>query len=189
MIEQITDHEQRADNRFITQYKESDIKKVTKIYSKQIQELEDVFFQLLNERSLTGSIGVQLDNFGTIVDQARLSLPDSTYRALITVKIAEINSQATIEDLIQIFSIFMNADEIIFGDIYPSSFQLTAVNPSPIADLSLLSQAITRAKSPGVGFQLVSTPLGYMGFVGDTDGLGFGTATDPLVGGFLSELI
>ena len=138
---------------------------------------------------MSTSIGTQLDNFGTIVDQDRLGLDDSTYRALITVKIAEINSQGTAEDLIQIFSIFMNADEIIFGDSFPAAFTLIAVNPSPIADISLVSQAITKAKSPGVGFSLISTPSGYMGFVGDTDGLGLGSLTDSLVGGFLSELL
>lgn len=190
MIQQITDHVQQADKRFVEQYKQSDIKKVTKIYAEMIQDLENVFWDLKQKRlALSSAQGKQLDNFGTIIDQAREGLVDSLYRTLITIKIAQINSDATPEDVIGIFSLFMNADEIIYYESYPASFNLIAVNPNPIGDTSLLSEAIRQAKAPGVGYSLISTPEEYVGFVGDNDALGLGTLTDGSVGGHLSELV
>lgn len=189
MITEITTHESDALNRLITQYSDSsNLQEIIKIYTAQIQELETVFFELLNERCLKDSVGQQLDNFGTILDQLRLGYNDETYRGLIYNKITQLNSEGTIEDLLSIFNILMSADTINLSEPSVAHINMYAINSSPLIPLSDIVVAINNTKPTGVSVDLINVQTDYFGFQDDPQALGFSSLTDTTQGGYLNDL-
>ena len=189
MITEITTHESDALTRLITQYSDSlNLKEIIKIYTAQIQELETVFFELLNERSLKDSVGQQLDNFSTILDQLRLGYNDEIYRGLIYNKITQLNSEGTIEDLLSIFNILMSADTINLSEPSVAHINMYAINSSPLIPLSDIVVAISNTKPTGVSVNLINVQTDYFGFQNDPQALGFSSLTDTSQGGYLNDL-
>lgn len=178
IISQITNHDDQAKNRVITQYKDSvNLNKIISVYTQQIQEFEDAAFALINERTLDGSIGFQLDQMGTILDEIRNGLDDDDYRIVLKAKIAENVSEGTPEDLIGIFKVLLNPEEVHYNEIYPAGFELTAIgDQDPVSSIERVKQAINRAKPAGV--ELVSvkqvTRFPEFSFLDDPDPTGGG---------------
>lgn len=190
-INYINDHINQALRRLITQYKESpNIISLLNVFVQQIQDLEDTFFQLLQERSLFSAVGVQLDKLGTTLDQGRMGLSDDDYRVLLLIKISEINSEGTPEDLISIFKNIMRAQSVMYGEIYPAGFFMTAIDADPFS--IDIAAAIMGAKPAGVElYYLAQVVSPSFSFFDDPDplGAGFGDTGDPDVGGWFSTLI
>lgn len=69
-----------AENLLASQYKNStNLKGHLKIPIKQYANLQDVFFQLLNERDIDSAVGKQLDICGAIVGQPRAIVASNTF--------------------------------------------------------------------------------------------------------------
>lgn len=71
-------------------------------FSDQIQETEDAWFQLFEERSIDNGVGQQLDDIGVIVAQPRNGEADVDYRRFLKARIATNNSDGLINDLIRV---------------------------------------------------------------------------------------
>lgn len=152
-ITRITEHTHQALKRLVTQYREKpNFEAIVSTFSYQIQELEDAFFQLLESRSIDTSIGLQLDNLGSIVDEKREGLSDNDYRLKLIAKIAVNTSQGTPEDLINIFKIFMQADRVAFFEYFPATIQLVAQDAQPISSIQRIKDALNRTKPAGIAF-------------------------------------
>jgi len=180
-VDKITNHEDLALDRLITQYKnKTNIEGVIKSFSTQIQELENVLFQVLDDTWVSTSTGQQLDNLGVLLNQSRGSLDDDDYRALLLITISKYNSETTIEDIISIFNVLTNSDSISLGEIFPAEISLNSLNPDPlVTDASFITNAILQAKAAGIKISSISYSLtGYFGFDGDTNACGFGNTTD-----------
>lgn len=189
MITEITTHENDAIDRLITQYSDStNLQQLIKVYTTQIQEIETVFFDLLNSRTINNSSGQQLDNIGTLIDQDRLGYDDTTYLGLIYNKISQINSEGTIENLISIFNILMNADKISLSEPSTAHVNLYAINSSPLISNNDINIAISNSKPTGVSVDLINVQSDYFGFQNDSEALGFSSLTDATQGGYLSDL-
>lgn len=189
MITEITTHENDALNRLITQYSDStNLQELIKVYTSQIQELETVFFDLLNNRTINNSSGQQLDNVGTLIDQDRLGYDDTTYLGLIYNKISQINSEGTIEELLSIFNILMNADKINLSEPSVAHINIYAINSSPLISNDDIIIAINNSKPTGISVDLINVQTDYFGFQNDSQALGFSSLSDATQGGYLSDL-
>lgn len=189
MITEITTHENDALNRLITQYSDStNLQELIKVYTSQIQELETVFFDLLNNRTINNSSGQQLDNVGTLIDQDRLGYDDTTYLGLIYNKISQINSEGTIENLLSIFNILMNADKINLSEPSVAHINMHAINSSPLISNDDIIIAINNSKPTGISVDLINVQTDYFGFQNDSQALGFSSLSDATQGGYLSDL-
>ena len=183
-LEQINDHIIQAENHLISQYKnKTNIDNVIVIFGQQIQELEDMFFDLLLERYLATAIGEQLDMLGDLLNQDRLGLSDDNYRVLLYNKIAEYNSEGAIEDIISIFKIVSGSERVELSELGIAAFALTGFNANPITDTSLIVNSVENAKAAGVKVDhiILTTDIPF-GFEETSDALGFGD-------GEFSELI
>jgi hypothetical protein len=101
-ITQITNHSAQALARLKEQFKDKP-KYIDLIlsFTNQIQPLEDALWQLLTERAVDTAIGVQLDNLGTIVGEARNGDTDDDYRPRIRARIWVNRASGLTEELIQ----------------------------------------------------------------------------------------
>lgn len=99
--------------RLLSQWEDSPhIQNLVKSYLEQLQELEDVFQQLNNERSVFTAIGTQLDNIGLIVGEARNNRLDGPYRIAILNRIAVNNSDGTPDNIIKIMQALTQVSDV-----------------------------------------------------------------------------
>ncbi|KKL98555.1 hypothetical protein LCGC14_1823240, partial [marine sediment metagenome] len=135
-VEKITDHLERSLKRLISQYKDSpNIESILRVYGPEIQQLENMFSDIFTKTIFLQSEGEQLDRIGLILNQPRQGLSDLDYKTVLIGKIAEYNSEGTPEDLINIYSILTDAQQIQYEEIYPANFRLHATNANPIGTL------------------------------------------------------
>jgi hypothetical protein len=84
----ITDHGTRAADNELGQFDDSPrMQAAAKIQGDEIQQAEDILYEIMTEITLATAVGVQLDMYGAIVGWPRLGLDDDDYRSLITVAI------------------------------------------------------------------------------------------------------
>jgi len=124
-ILKIIDHTVRALNRSTSPFRgkprhEAFISAVVK----QIQELEDALHDMIDARALANAVGKQLDNIGTLVDQARQGYDDDFYRILLYVKIGQNTSQGGGEKLISIYKLLTGASVVHYQDLGGGSVSL-----------------------------------------------------------------
>lgn len=78
--------------------------------SRQVQDLEDVFFQIVAIVDLNTVTGIQLDTIGIILDQPRNGQNDDTYRLFLKAKILVCTSRGTADDILAI--LFLLVDDV-----------------------------------------------------------------------------
>lgn len=103
----ITDHETRAKNRIITQFRDKEnIEGLISVFAKRIQGLEDSLDGFYGGRlNIANAAGRQLDNIGRLIGQSRLGYSDSFYRVLLFSRIGINTSRGIIPDIINIAGI------------------------------------------------------------------------------------
>ncbi len=127
MVDQITDHGDRAKSLLPEQFKsKTNLDKLLDILAVHIQENETVLFDLLTNRSLTTAIGAQLDGLGQILGEERLGRNDADYRAALNVRITINLSSGTPDTMIDVFAALTNASLVTFNEIFPATVHLIA---------------------------------------------------------------
>lgn len=191
--ELISDHEDINIGRITERFKQTDVEKFTVILSKQVQELEQTFYDLLTKRGLDTAEGEQLDKIGEILNTPRAGFNDENYVIRLKAAIIRYNSKGRPEDIISAFSLLTQAEQVIYGEVYPAKIRLTAVNSiNPVGTKDEIRNAMEGAKAAGVGVDIIiSTNDTPFVFFGDTyaGGEGFGTVSDANIGGNFAELI
>jgi hypothetical protein len=156
LITQNTDHE-GAVRRFIEQFKNKpDLEALTRIYLRQLQDVEDALFEIILERDLDNAVGVQLNTIGDIVQQPRTTPDDDRFRTAIRARIAINLSDATAEDLIKVANLLLQE----YGESYelrdepPAQVRLTIHDPLQSSDADLFHTLLDEADAGGVRFVL-----------------------------------
>lgn len=111
-------------DRLITKFKDKPIVVgLLKSYLDEFNTLEDLFFQLLEDRGIYTAEGQQLDILGALFNVPRLGLADSTYRSAILLKISQKDDDGTTEVFMDRLRIASNSDVVDFwehesGDVH-----------------------------------------------------------------------
>lgn len=84
------------------------VKGLLEAYTRECNKLEELFFQLLNERGIYVAVGQQLDVIGALFGEERDGKGDDEYRAAILGRVTRLNADGTTEN-------FMNAMRIVGG--------------------------------------------------------------------------
>ncbi len=91
-------------------------------YLEQVQETQETYEQMLDERSVYTAIGVQLDTVGALVGESRQYRTDEVYRAAILTRIVINNCDGTIPSIIQIIKLlYPEATSVKFWEHFPAS--------------------------------------------------------------------
>lgn len=188
----ITDHVQAAKDRLRQMFKgQPGIEGLLDLVDAEIQELENIFFDLMEKRSLYVAEGSVLDGWGVILNTNRNGLLDEDYRLVLLGNVAVNVSRGTPEDLINVFKLFTRPDYVSLLEVYPANLQLLTVGGSPIGSIADIKSAVRRAAPAGVSIDLFTSSEGNpFVFDGDPDpnGLGFGSTDDETLGGFLISI-
>lgn len=82
-------------------------------YSRRVQELEGVFFDILDSRILDNATGDQLDKLGDLVGEERLGRDDDQYKPAIRIRIRVNKSQGRSKDILDVAVLCANPAERI----------------------------------------------------------------------------
>ena len=156
--DRITDHVEAATARLIAQFRSPKpvLHGMIRSYVEQLQELEDVLWDVINHRLLdpapgetVGAEGVQLDVLGKIVGQPRLGLSDVAYRSAIRLKVRVNRSRGSSEDLIEILRLAMPAPKVFtYREEWVHSFYTVVEDISVELAFTLLT-SLDKARAAG----------------------------------------
>lgn len=201
LVQKIDNHVAQALARLLQQYKgRPRIAGMYTAFVDQIQDLEDAIYALDAGRQLwngtsSPAIGEQLDQIGTIVGISRNGLSDAEYLLFIFGKISENFSDTTIATILTVVGYLFQAEEVLLQEIYPAGVAIQVLGTTIPSSLFKIAESLVQA-SLGAGIQLVfmaTSPtvnafrFNGPGVNGATNG--FGSLTDPTVGGVFVELI
>lgn len=127
-------------------------------YLKQIQQIENAYYDVLIARLLENAIGVYLDILGRIVGEPRAGKSDARFRLAITIKARVNRSHGRVLDILEILD--LATDVWAYREVYPAKFRIDVGE----MDGRELARWIRKAKAGGVGFELVYRPRGSVGF-------------------------
>lgn len=194
MIIKITDHVQQALNRLLFQYKESTNFRdfVTTVMGEQIQDIEDIGFELFGRLDIDNQEGEQLDGIGEIVGQPREGLTDDEYRVFLKARIAVNVSEGDAERLINTWKLLMDANTVELIENFPAEVSFytdTSIGNPNLEALAFELIQLVAAGGVRVGFAAVY-PDNAFGFADSgINTSGFGDDTDGNIGGEFSSII
>lgn len=126
MTTQITNYEELMLDMLLSQFDEKFvIEELTKIFARQVQEAEDMWFGIIVGIRLEDAVGEQLDRIGNdIVGQPRLGLNDVDYLAAIQLQIQINISSGQNEILLSTLVAATGASSVILEEISPATVQM-----------------------------------------------------------------
>lgn len=123
-------------------------------YLKETQEIQSVYEQMLDFRSITTAVGKQLDMVGNVVGERRGNRGDDAYRLAILIRIAINTNDGTLPSIQTIVRAYTGADNIQIFEHYPASIYMYIDGGSPDSSLVDVVKSILPS---GVS-------LGYIGY-------------------------
>lgn len=129
-FEQKLTHIEEALENLAEQFKDKpNIAALISAYVAQVQDLENILFQIRNQTTLATAIGIQLDRLGTIVGEERQGRGDSAYRLAIIARGYLNFISGTPEELIHLTLLLTGPNHITFIESFPAHFDLYIDDP------------------------------------------------------------
>lgn len=184
---------QEALDRLISRYQGTNVEDILRATAADFQDFENAAAGVRNDCWLDTAAGIQLDLYGAILNVSRGGFSDDDYRIRIKARIIRYQSSGTIEEIIQAVQLLTQARSVQIIERYPAKIDITAMGVGTVlGSASEIATTIKNAKMGGVGVEnfIVSKDPPFV-FFEDPDplGEGFGDETDPLLGGYLSEIM
>lgn len=150
-VDIITNHDEQAQARKLEQWKNKpNLQSMLEIYTKQIQELEDVIHSLFTNRTVDGAFGATLDLVGAIPGQNRLGRNDSDYQILIKARISANTSLSIPEHVINVFKLLTGSVWVHNVSLGRAEIRLTgAIDLGSQDNINFIIQNTTRAIADG----------------------------------------
>lgn len=170
-LEHVTNVRERAIGTAIAQFRDkARFITLIDIFTRPMQELENVFWDLYTLRDLVNGVGTQLDVIGAIVQEARGGLADDDYRAILRIKILVLRSKGTAEDLIKICRVFLDTENFTYDELYPAKVVITVTDSITTDRLALLKKFLRKGKSGGVALDVVDATFSSLRFHNGVEG-------------------
>ncbi len=141
----IVDHVEKGLGRLLWQWRDSKkIQGLVESFMHEVQDVEDVLFDLLDNRSLTNAVGVQLDIIGELVGEPRQLRNDEDYRKALRYRALIARSSGTPTEVLNILQLLTEADKVALWEHYPGNIHVYAdvgVNAFVVASLDRATAA------------------------------------------------
>lgn len=167
---------------------------VASVVLRRMQAIEDVVWDLYTGVWLDNAVGVQLDNLGGVVGEARKNRQDEQYRLYIRARIRINRSNGRVSDILAVTRLILGpAPLVTYTPQPPAAYQLEIVGATPaVVDVAAL---LNEVRPAGVGMGLVYSDDAAIAFTygsvfSPADPLlGYGDSSNPATGGHYSGVI
>jgi len=147
------------------------------LFGQQMQDLENHAHQLYGLLDIDAGQGAQLDLIGTIVGQSRMGHSDRIYKLLLKAKIGANVSHGTIEDVIGVWRLLAQANQVQVVEVYPAQVDLYSDTPIDGAIAAFVRVLMQKVVAAGVRVDFLAI------IYSSTNAFGF-DGEDPTIGGF-----
>lgn len=160
-LTQITDYEARALDRLASQFKGKPvIAAILNSFSAEVQEIENMLFDLITKRSIDTGEGEQLDAIGRIVGQPRGGRTDDEYRVALRARIRINLATGQPNEILAAMRFIIPATSVRLTEFFPASFLLEFVGTiTSLPDVLAAFRAVKPAGVLGVLMQVVGNPF------------------------------
>lgn len=167
MIVKISDHASRIKELLPQQWKDlPNIDNLLTLFATKVQEIENMMFQLLEDRVLDAAAGQQLDGIGEIVGETRNGRGDAEYKSALDVRIKINISSGTPETMIDVMASLTNSTHINFIEQYPAEVELHSngdfIPPNLLENIKRIAPAAVAVYLTVVGPN-ITTPFQFDG--------------------------
>lgn len=178
-LEQIHDHTERMEANTPGARRTPGFLGLVRALGSGVQSFEDAIWDVLMQMSPELARGAWLDRLGALVGEPRGGLDDSAYARWIQARCLVPLARTRIDRVLEVVRIATSAVHVRYRPTYPAAFTLEVI---PGADLDAEQEArlvlLVEELAPiGVGVNVVRAEVGYFGFDGDPNALGFGEGT------------
>lgn len=187
-------HVAKAQSRLIEVLKSKpNVKALVEVLVAPLQELEGVFWDVLDLTDLEDATGEQMDVLGRVINQERAGLDDDTYRLWLRARVKLNRSSGTVPEIIEIFQLILppGADVALLQE-FPKAVALAASGVPLTADQAALYLLfLGAAVDAGVRYTFQwndAVDAETFAFDGGNAGDGFGDTGDADTGGALSGI-
>lgn len=119
-------------------------------FLEQVQDLENVLFEIRESRWLDNATYAQLDGIGDIVGEPRYGRLDDAYRLAIRVRILINQSRGTSEDIIAICQLLSGNKSTYIEPYYPAGYTANIYGISATDDPATWADYIEEATGAGI---------------------------------------
>lgn len=143
----------------IEQFKDrKNIEGMLSAYLRQIQILENTFWDIINSRLLNTAVGNQLDGLGDLVGEGRLGRNDTDYREAVRLRVRVNRSQGRAEDVMQVANLAAAAvgGMAEYQEMFPAVWVVTLFS---VSSPSVIARMLQSTKSAATGGYLVFTDV------------------------------
>lgn len=139
------------------QFKRTVMLKIAAVMGRQVQDLENTIFAVLNGRGLESAIGAQLDGLGALVGEARVGRTDSVYRIWIGARIRLNLSSGTPNQILELVRILIavGAGNPILTEYPPAHFTVETVGALTNDEATQIAAIAFAAVPAGVGADFI----------------------------------
>lgn len=152
----ITDHYERAYAHLIEQHKDKPrFAALLASYVRQIQDLEDVAWDVQTARFLDNADLVRLKVLGRIVGQVYRGEAVETYRLFVRARIRINRSNGHSDDILAVAQLILTGVTLVYNEYYPASIVVTANSNIGAIDVRYIVELLRETKASGVGFAFI----------------------------------
>ena len=194
MTDKISDHMAAVKGRLLQQYKGSVrlLSLIGILFGQPVQDIEDAAWPLYDRLDIDSAQGVQLDRIGAIVGLSRSGWSDRLYRLLLRARIGKNVSHGTIEDVIGVWRLLAQANQVQVVETYPAQIDLYSDTPidGDLSDfVAALMQQVVAAGVRVSFLAIIFSATNAFGFDPDDSNVGgFGDFNDSEVGAELAYI-
>lgn len=186
-----TDIIEEGKAQLISRFSETNVADMLGAYLIQFQEIENAIKQVHEDTWLDTSEGVQLDNFGKILNVKRYGDNDAVYLNRVKASIIKYQSEGTRAEILAAISLLASPRRVMINAVYPAKVSITLLGGGNYLGTSdEINETLKNLVADGVAlalFQVSNDPP--FSFAEDPDpyGAGFGSDTDPEAGGYFAD--
>lgn len=163
-IEKITNHTDQAKGRLPDRFAlATQFRNLIDLMGGRTQELENMLFNLFEQRAISTATGKQLDKAGEILNLPReLGESDSAYRSRLYSATGQLEKSGEVESVIDIYDFLISPDMVMYKELYPAGFSLTALTDIDAEDRDedrYNTEAMKAVKAGGVDMELIISPF------------------------------
>ena len=158
---EVTTHAADGEARLAMQFRRERIEAILAPWLAQVQELESAAWDCY-ALGIDNSEGAALDQLGVVLGAARpTGLSDEQYRWILHAATVALRSSGTGDDLVKAMRELMGGTSLAFyvREHFPADVVVEPVSATTL-QASVIKSVLTRAKSGGVGLQVVDVPSG-----------------------------
>ncbi len=130
-------------------------------FIRELQLLEDTFWDILESRTLENADLVRLKVLGKIVGQPRHGFDTESYRTLIEARALANVSRGRASDLLAVLALLLGEGDFVLLAIGNATLYVTALQPVDDNGLAMVAEILPDTRSAGVGLQFLFSDAAF----------------------------